>query len=696
MMQERAMTDGEAIAHARAALQSGNAAEAEDVARQMLAHDPGSVDAAQMLAVCLARRGAYAEALPLFETVVRGQPGSAGARQNLGSALSSLGRHAEALACFDAAIALDPRVAAVHGNRGNALKALGRTDEALASYASAIALAPEHPRFRYNRGTALMEMQRHAEALADLDRAVVLDPREASYWMNRGCARFELRRFADALEDFDRAIALDRAKARAQVFRATCLRELGRADEALAALTTALSLEPGLPYVPGDWVRQKLACCDWNGLPDAIGRLTAAIDRGERASAPFPLLLLPSSPAQQRVCARAFVADRYPAGAGSPWRSGGHAHDRIRIGYFSADFHDHATAHLVAGVLERHDRGRFEITAFSYGPHADDPWRRRVATAVDRFVDVRADTDEAIAARARALELDLAVDLKGHTQHARLGIFAARAAPLQATWLGYPGTLGAPFVDYLIADATLIPPLERELYDEKIAYLPHTYQPNDATKAIAEDAGTREEAGLPAAGFVFCCFNHSFKILPDVFAVWMRLLGAVEGSVLWLLDSNESAARNLRREAAARGVAPERLVFAPRVPLAAHLARHRHADLVLDTLPYNAHTTASDALWAGVPLVTCPGATFASRVGASLLGAVGLPELVADDVAAYESLALALARDPARLAALRAQLAANRATQPLFDTARFARDLEALYEAMIARQRSGLPPDHLP
>src|SRR4029453_5000878 len=458
-------------------------------------------EGAQLGAVSLRRRGAPPEPLPLFETVARGQPGNAGAHNNLGSTLSSLGRHVEAVACFDAAIALDPRSAVVHGNRGNALKALGRTDEALASYASAIGLAPEHARLRYNRGTAFIELGRFSDALADLDRAVVLDPREASYWFNRGSAHFELRRFVEALADFDRAIALDRGKSRAHAFRAACLRELGRPDEALAALATALSLEPGLPFGRGEGVQQKLACCDWEDLDGAITGLIGAIDRGERASAPFPLLLLPSLPAQQRACARMFIADRYPASPVAAWRSGAPVHERMHIGYFSADFHDHATSHLLAGVLEDHDRTRFEITAFSYGPDADDPWRRRIGKAVDRFVDVRADTDAAIAAQARALELDIAVDLKGHTQHARMGIFAARAAPLQASWLGYPGTLGAPYIDYLIADATLIPRSEQELYDEKIAYLPHSYQPNDATKAIATEVPAREASGLPARGF---------------------------------------------------------------------------------------------------------------------------------------------------------------------------------------------------
>ncbi len=725
---EPTMIDADPLAQARRALQAGNVREAESLARRVLAQEVGNVDAAQVVAVCLARRGAFAEAVPLCEAIVRAQPASVAARSVLGGALHGAGRPAEALACFDAAISLDPAAAVLHGNRGNVLKALGRTDEALASYARAIALAPDQHGPRYNRGTTLHELGRPAEALADLDRAVALDPRHASSWLNRGIVRFELRDFSGALADCERTLALDPAHARAHAMRGAVLRErgqldaalaghdralaadprlafahlerarvlrdLGRDDEALAGFAAAVDLEPGFPYALGEWVWAKLRACDWSGLDAAFARVAAAVDRGEPACPPFAWLAMPSSLAQQRACARVFVAERRPPVARPPaFRPS--ADGRIRIGYFSADFHDHATAHLIAEVLERHDRDRVEITAFSFGPDADDPWRRRIAAAVDRFRDVRDMSDGAIAAEARALGIDVAVDLKGHTQHARKGIFAARAAPLQASWLGYPGTLGAPYMDYLVADPTLIPPEHRQHYDERIAYLPHAYQPNDSTKEIAPNPRSREELGLPPRGFVFCSFNHAYKILPHVYDRWMRLLNAVDGSVLWLLDSGGTAARNLRREAAVRGVAPERLVFAPRMPLAAHLARHAHADLVLDTMPYNAHTTASDALWAGVPVATCLGDTFASRVAASLLRAVGLPELVAADPAGYEALALALAGDPARLAAIRATLAANRATAPLFDTARFTRDLEALYAAMIGRLRAGLPPDHL-
>ena len=443
----------DALAQARRSLKSGDLQQAEDLARELFADDPRNVDAAQMLAVCLARRGAIGEALPMFEAVVHAQPNNIGPRNNLGTALESAGRHAEALACFDAALALDPQAAVLHGNRGNALKALGRSDEALASYAAAIALAPDHAGFRYNRGTTLHELRRPAEALADLDRAIALDPSRPSSWLNRGNVRLELRELEAALSDYEEALALDPVHARALAGRGVVLRELGRLDDAHASLDRALAANPelaiahverarvlrdlkqhdaalesfaaalardaGFPYALGDWVRQKLECCDWDGLDGALARVTSAIDDGERACAPFQLLALPSSLAQQQACARIFVADRYPAIGGVANLAGGGVHDRLRVGYFSADFHDHATAHLITEVLQRHDRERFEITAFSFGPGADDPWRRRVASAVDRFLDVRGAPDAAIAAQARALGIDLAVDLKGHTQRAR-------------------------------------------------------------------------------------------------------------------------------------------------------------------------------------------------------------------------------------------------------------------------------------
>jgi predicted O-linked N-acetylglucosamine transferase (SPINDLY family) len=367
--------------------------------------------------------------------------------------------------------------------------------------------------------------------------------------------------------------------------------------------------------------------------------------------------------------------------------------ERIRVAYLSADFHAHATAYLMAGVLEQHDRSRFEVYAVSFRKSDGSEMRARVENACEHFIDVCDMSDREVAVLLRAHRIDIAIDLKGFTRDARTGILAFRPAPIQVNYLGYPCTMGAGYIDYLIADEIVVPKDEHPNYSEKIVYLPDTYQCNDSKRTIAGVVPSRSDAGLPETGFVFCSFNNNYKIAPQIFDIWMRLLKETEGSVLWLLESNPAAARNLRREAEARGVARERLIFAPWCANQAdHLARISLGDLFLDTLPCCAHTTASDALWAGVPVLTCTGNTFAGRVAASLLNAVGLPEMVTHSLAEYEARALRLARDPAAMTELKAKLARNRTTYPLFDTVRFTRHMEAAYTRMWERYASGHPP----
>jgi predicted O-linked N-acetylglucosamine transferase (SPINDLY family) len=368
------------------------------------------------------------------------------------------------------------------------------------------------------------------------------------------------------------------------------------------------------------------------------------------------------------------------------------AHDRLRIAYLSADFHNHATAQLAIELFERHDRTRFDICAISFGPDDGTAMRAACVAAFETFLDARAMSDEAIAAWMRGKEIDIAVDLKGFTTGARERVFALRPAPLMVNYLGFPGTLGTEVYDYILADAVVAPMAMQPFFAETIVHLPGSYQPNDSRRGVPETSLSRAEAGLPQTGFVFASFNNSYKITPAVFDVWMRLLAATQGSALWLLDDNALATANLRKEAAARGIDPARLVFAPRVGPNAHLARQRLADLFLDTQPCGAHTTASDALWMGLPIVTCLGGAFAGRVAASLLHAVGLADLVAPDLAAYERLALELARDPGRLAAIRARLETERYRLPLFDADRYRRGVEAAYETMWARHQRGDPP----
>jgi predicted O-linked N-acetylglucosamine transferase (SPINDLY family) len=438
--------------------------------------------------------------------------------------------------------------------------------------------------------------------------------------------------------------------------------------------------------------------CDWRGLESDLARLKAGVDAGETVSPPFPLLALLDSPSLHRQAAQIWLRDKYPVDDGVlPAIPRHSAADKIRIGYFSADFHDHPVAALMAEVFESHDRTQFDVTALSFGPDTRDDMQMRLREkGFDRFLDVRASSDREISMLARSLRLDIAVDLGGYTGNSRTGIFACRAAPIQINYLGYPGTMGAEYMDYLIADRTIVPPACRPHYTEKIAYLPNSCLPADTTRSISRTLFTREELELPGTGFIFCCFNNNYKITPDVFDGWMRILGRVEHSVLWLSQNNPAAAANLRQEALRHGVSARRLIFAERMSASSdHLARLRVADLFLDTRPYNAHATSMDALWAGLPVLTCIGEAFAGRVAASLLSAIDLPELITSTAAQYEEVAVELATNRSRLARIREKLAANRLTSPLFDTQSFTKNLQSAYLKIYDRYRANLPPDHV-
>lgn len=719
----------QSLQQAAAAYARGDWADAERRCRRVLEQRAGDFDALHLCGVAVARMGRTAEAAELLSRAVSVRQDNANAWYHLGVALSELARHAEALRCYDRALALKPDHVRAHSNRGNALSelrrhaealqsfeqalaadprspeihnncgaalgALGRHAEALRSYERALALKPGYVEAHNNLGVALSELQRHAEALQSFERALALRPGYAEAHNNCGNALVALRRTAEALESYRRALTHRPDYADAHCNLGTAASVLGRHGEALQCYERALRSDPDHDFLYGRWLHARMKLCDWQDIDGAFAELQRRIERGARATPPFAALAMPVPPALQRRAAEIWVSHRHPPPSGpaaTPARAG---RDRIHVGYFSANLHEHAVAQLIAGLIDEHDRSRFRITAFSFGPDTGDAMQRRLAAAFDAFVDVRARTDDETAGLARELQIDIAVDLMGFTQDARVGIFARRAAPIQVNYLGYPGTMGAGYIDYLIADATIIPEPDRPHYAEAIAYLPDCYQPNDPRRRIADATPRREEAELPPSGFVFCCFNHCYKITPEVFDRWMRILLRVDGSVLWLLEDNSLATRNLRAEAARRGVDADRLVFAPLVPAAEHLARHRLADLFLDTSPYNAHTTASDALWAGLPVVTCLGETLAGRVAASLLYAVRLPELVVATPEEYECLAVELATDAGRLAAIRRKLATSVPTAPLFDIRTYARHLEAAYAAMVERYLAGLAPEHI-
>ena len=490
-------------------------------------------------------------------------------------------------------------------------------------------------------------------------------------------------------------MALKPELAAAWLGRGNLFFRLKRYDNALAAYDKAMSIEPDLIGVEGARLYSKMYHCDWRNYDEECQHLISAVKNRKENTEPFAFLSVSSSPEDEHVYATVWASKKYPPSDRPIWNGEIFKHDRIRVAYVSADFYEHATSYLMAGMFECHDRSQFEITGISIGPDDGSKVRRRLEKAFEHFVDVETSTDDQIAAAIEKAEIDILVDLKGFTQDGRTGLFARRCAPIQVNYLGYPGTMGADYIDYLIADHTVIPESQQSYYTEKIAYLPNSYQVNDAKRLISDKAFTRAELALPEEGFVFCCFNNNYKIIPSVFDCWMRILKQVEGSVLWLFENNANTASNLRKEAETRGANSKRLVFAERMPLPDHLARHRLADLFLDTLPYNAHTTASDALWAGLPVLTQIGETFAGRVAAGLLNAIGLAELITSTSQAYESLAIELASNSGKLAHIKRKLADNRLTSPLFDTCLFTRHIEAAYTAMYERHKAGLSPDHL-
>jgi predicted O-linked N-acetylglucosamine transferase (SPINDLY family) len=547
--------------------------------------------------------------------------------------LRRIARYEEALASFDRALAIRADYPEALNSRGNALFELKRFEEALASYERALALRPHYAEALNNRFTALRVLKHLDKALTSYDRSLAIRPDYPEALCNRGNTLFELKRFEEAVASYDRALAVRPDFIEALSSRGNALLDLKRLDEALANYDRALAINPDYAPALSGLAGSALKICDWTRTARLADKLAVRIAAQQSAVAPFTLLGYCDDPALQLQCATNFIRDEVGIEPSSLWDGTVWRHDRIRVAYLSADFRIHPVAYLIAGLIERHDRGRFEVVGVSFGPDDASAMRARLVAAFDQFHDVRSMSDFAAAKLLREIEIDIAVDLNGYTRGARPQILAHRPAPIQVSYLGYPGTMGAGFIDYVIADPIVLPFDRQPFYTEKIVHLPECYQVNDSKRKIGERTPTRGEAGLPDEGFVFCGFNNNYKITAPVFDVWMRLLRRVESSVLWLKRDNQAAERNLGNEAAARGIDPARLVFAGRLPLLEdHLARHRLADLFLDTLPYNAHTTASDALWAGLPVLTCQGRAFAGRVPASLLAAVGLPELVTDSL----------------------------------------------------------------
>jgi protein O-GlcNAc transferase len=692
-----------------------------------IAINPNYADAFLNKGNALADLKNYAQSLAAYEKALALKPGVPDAWLGRGKALAGLEQFDEALAAHDRALSLAPELAGAWLERGNLLAKRGESEGAFAAYDRALRLRPDLAEAWNGRGNVYCRLEQPDEALAAYDNALELKPDLAEAWLGRGNVRAERKQYESALEAYakalaikpdlveallgrgkvfiallqydnallayDNALALNPGSIEALVACGDICAALMRYDDAYAAYTRALGIRSNLGEFGGRLLLAKLYLCEWSDLDDDVSHFLTAIRSGEPTGSPLLLLAVRSTQADQLQAARSYIGrlPSFPA----LWSGKVYTHDRIRLAYLSSDFRDHPVTELIAGLFEEHDKSLFEVTAISYAAEESaSEGLGRIRAACERFIDVRLSTDEQVADMIQKLEIDIAIDLNGITRNSRPNILSRRPAPVQVNYLGYAGTMGAHYIDYIIADSMVVPRDQFEFFSEKVVWLPDSFMVNDSRRRVAEATPTRSECALPEDAFVFCCFNNAFKIAPDIFEIWMRILKATPNSVLWLSEAGLTAVANLRREAESNGVSPDRLIFATRVPsVADHLARLRQADLFLDTLPYNAHTTAADALWVGVPVLTHPGATFAARVAASLNRAIGLSELIVPSLEEYETLALSLARDPARISALKAKLARHRRTYPLFDTKRFARNIESAYRTMWERYRQGEPPE---
>lgn len=645
-----------------AAHQQGFLEQARALYERVLKLHPNHFDAVHMLGLVAYQQGQLERAAVLIAKALKIDPDVASAHNNYGNVLQDQRKLTAALASYDRAILLDPNYAEAHNNRGDLLQALGRVSEALSSYARALEVSPRYAAAFYNQGNAYGRLGRWREAVESYDQALSIEPFYPQALMNRGNALVELRDNEAAVQSY----------------------------------TDALSIDPNIPYLAGTLLHVNMQQCQWADYHDRVEALLRDLAAGRPVCLPFPLLSLTDDVVLHKRASQAWIESTHKRARAAWVPKECSVNRRFKIGYFSGDFCNHPVAYLTAGLFETHDRSRFEIFAFSFGADAQDEMRVRLERTFDHFLDVKDCTDSQLITRARECDLDIAVDLTGLTKGCRPAVFLARVAPIQMSYLGYPGTTGIPEMDYVVVDKMIAEPADAEHYTEKFIRLPHSYQANDPSRKPSDRIFSRDELGLPVTGFVFCCFNNNYKINPSMFDCWMRILQSVPDSVLWLREATAQTAQNLRCAAQERGVDGARLVFASRIEsMGDHLARQRVADLFIDALPYNAHTTASDALWAGVPVLTCKGRSYAGRVGASLMAALDLNELITSDLEEYVQVAVALAKDPARLDGLRVKLQQQLRTGPLFDIQRFTRNFEQALQKVIERKAASLPPAHV-
>jgi protein O-GlcNAc transferase len=673
----------------------GNYEQAKLLMARSLAIQPPNIQFVENYAAILFQIGDYNSALQISQKSLQLNNNNISLLYVSAVSLLKLNKWQESLTQFDKLLLLQPNHIVALNERGSVLAELRQYDTALASVEKALTLNPQYAEAHLNKGNLYSELKRYGEAFAAYDKALSLKPDLIDAWLGRGNVFCELKRHDEAVAAYDKALTLKPDFAKALLGSGNVFFDLKRYDEAFAAYDKAFAIKPDLRGAAGLRLHTKMHLCDWSNFDAECAHLTSSIKNGNVYTRPFDILAIPSSSEDQLQCAKLWIAEKNPPSKNPIWQNERYDHDRIRVGYVSADLREHPVAFLMAGMFECHDRSRFEVTALSCGRDDNSEMWRRLNASFEHFIDATVYDDDQLAKLIKELEIDILVDLMGFTAGSRTGIFARRSAPVQVNYLGYAGTMGAQYIDYIIADRIVIPESQQDFYSEKIVCLPNSFLPTDRKRPIADKMFTRAEVGLPQEGFVFCCFNTNYKITPDVFDIWMRILKHVDGSVLWLFAESPTVIRNLRSEAAARGINAEQLIFAPLMSLPEHQARLRLADLFLDTLHYNAGATASDTLWAGLPVLTHLGETFVGRMAASALNAIGLPELITTTPEAYEAMAIDLASNQDKLGAIKQKLAGNRLATPLFDTALFTKHMEKAFAAMNERYRAGLAPVHL-
>ncbi|MBU3583931.1 tetratricopeptide repeat protein [Polynucleobacter sp. 15G-AUS-farblos] len=667
----------------------------QELIREATAEKAENIDILFNIGIECAQNNRLAQAVLIFSELSLTKKGDAAILYNLGFIYSLLKEPREALKYYGEALKLDPLDPAIYINQGATFNELKQYEEAIQSLNQAVALNPNIAEAWSNKGTALNELKRYEDALAHYDKALELNPQYVEAWSNKGVTLAELKRHEEALAHYDKALEINPQYLEAWANKGVICAELKRYEAASQCFERVLNLNPNFAFGKGALLHDKMSACDWKGLDGLYRSICQDIRERKKSADPFGFQGICDDESLLQQCAEIFSNDKFPSDPQFNFEHLKRSGQKIRIGYLCGEFREQATAMLMTELWELHDKSQFEIVAFDNGWDDNSLRRKRIEAAFDEVIDISRMSDEQASTVIFNKEIDILLNLNGFFGKPRQGIFAKKPAPIQVNYLGFPGTIGASYMDYLIADRIVIPNESQQFYSEKIVQLPHCYQPNDSTRLIDGKQFSIGELGLPQEGFVFCCFNNSYKIHPQLFDLWMRLLHAVQGSVLWLIEDSPDARRHLQSAAQARGISPTRIIFAKRIPLPEHLARHQYADLFLDTLPYNAHTTASDALWAGLPVLTCTGTAFAGRVATSMLTALDMPELITSNASQYEALAHELATNPEMLQAIKAKLNKNLLSSPLFNANLIVKDIEKAYQAMHQRFQEGLPPEHI-